>query len=282
MSIGLQYRYKDEIYVVQTAKRPIVYLDNWAINGFIKDTCLGEQFIKIIENNGGTVAFSLLNLYEIVVRDDEKEKYEIMQFISRLNDAFIEMNPYKVEKRESLFGLDPIKCFENQTWAHQELIEALALYARPFKALNVAEALGILNHEIKRGYSIEKERFEEELMPIIKEYRDSKEKRKEAKRIIKNKIMLKEKDGLYTKGLVQYAFSYIVSNENMKMGNKEWFDLFHLLVPMSYCDFVLADRRWVHFSKTTGLCYPNIAKIYGPNNIGDFMISLKVYNSCGK
>jgi hypothetical protein len=117
MAIGLQYRYKDEIFVLQTAKRPMVYLDNWSINWFMKDASLGEQFIKIAKNSGGTVAFSLLNLYEIVVRDDVKQKYRIMQFISRLNDAFIEINPYKVERRERLFGMDPIKCFENQTWA---------------------------------------------------------------------------------------------------------------------------------------------------------------------
>ncbi len=210
-----------------------------------------------------------------MARDDVKQKYRIMQFIGRLNNVFIEINPYKVERRENLFGMDPIKCFENQTWAHQELIESLALYARPCKPLNVAEALYLLDNEIKSGYLIKKERFDKELMPIIKAYRDSEEKRKEAKRIIQNKIMLKEKDSLYTKDIAQYAFSYIVSNENMKMGENEWFDLFHLLVPVSYCDFVLADRRWFHFSKTTGICYPHIAKVYGPNNIEDFIADLR-------
>lgn len=46
MVIGLQYRYKDEIFVLQNAKRPMIYLDNWAINWFMKDASLGEQFIK--------------------------------------------------------------------------------------------------------------------------------------------------------------------------------------------------------------------------------------------
>ncbi len=41
MAIGLQDRYKDETFVVQTAKRPMVYLDNWAINWFMGDTSLG-------------------------------------------------------------------------------------------------------------------------------------------------------------------------------------------------------------------------------------------------
>jgi hypothetical protein len=76
---------------------------------------------------------------------------------------------------------------------HHELIEALALYVRTCMPLNVAEALYLLNNEIKSGYLIKKELFDKELMPIIKAYRDSEEKRKEAKRIIQNKIMLKKK-----------------------------------------------------------------------------------------
>lgn len=52
--------------------------------------------------------------------------------------------------------MDPIKCFENQTWAYQEIIEALALYVRPCKLLNVTEVLYLLNDEIKSGYLIKK------------------------------------------------------------------------------------------------------------------------------
>lgn len=278
MSIKYQCFEGDKLLVIQNAKRPMIYFDNWAINKFSKEAFWGDKFIEIVKRIGGTVSFSILNLYEIVIRDDEKQKDEIAKFVSKLDDALIEINPYKVIKRERLSANNSDECFNNSAWAQQGLIEKLALYGRPLKPLNVAEIIYQLNDEIKCGLSIEVDFFEKKLMPLIKLCREIEEKKKAAKYHVGNKIKLKKIHMPYTEELIEYAINYIVSNEAMNMGEKEWRDLYHLIVPLAYCDFVLVDKRWVHFSKTTGLQYPDIAKVYTSNSVINFINELKDYN----
>ncbi len=48
--------------------------------------------------------------------------------------------------------------------------------------------------------------------------------------------------------------------QDMKMGEAEWRDVLHLVVPVSYCQFTTLDSRWVEFIKQTGLTYPECRK----------------------
>jgi len=49
----------------------------------------------------------------------------------------------------------------------------------------------------------------------------------------------------------------------MKMSKySEWNDLFHLIVPVSYCDIVWVDKRWKTFLNQTGFSYPKIAMAF--------------------
>jgi hypothetical protein len=64
----------------------------------------------------------------------------------------------------------------------------------------------------------------------------------------------------------------------MKMGNNEWRDVFNLIVPVSYCDFVLCDNRWRDFINTTGLKYPDIANVYSKKTLEQFLFDLKHYH----
>ena len=61
----------------------------------------------------------------------------------------------------------------------------------------------------------------------------------------------------------------------MKMPNKEWCDIFHTIVPASYCNFLLIDKRWLNFIKSTGLNSPQIAKVYAQRNLSEFLKDLE-------
>ncbi len=265
-------------FIEQIAYKPMVYFDNWTINKFLRDFDLKSRLLNIVNKKKFTVAFSIMNLFEMVARDDNKQINEIIDFISVFDDALIDSNPTRVISKEQLINNNPELMFNYPPWVDEKYLTTL-VHGRCFKKLSVAEALYNLNNEINEfNFHIYTE-FENDLFPIIHAGRLDKTRLSIAKERVKNKIQRKKSGIPYTKELYYYSTEYIVSNEKMKMGENEWRDLFHLIVPVSYCDFVFMDNRWIQFIKTTGLQHPDIAKVYGPRDINDFINDLDLYIS---
>jgi len=59
----------------------------------------------------------------------------------------------------------------------------------------------------------------------------------------------------------------------------EWNDLFHLVVPVSYCDIVLMDKRWKTFMEQTGFSYPKIALTHDKRTIADCFNRIEKWNN---
>ena len=81
-----------------------------------------------------------------------------------------------------------------------------------------------------------------------------------------------------TQQIFSKCINFIAINQNMRMPNKEWCDVINLIVPVAYCDFVLADSRWTNF--INGLKFKTcrcIAKAYNYNQIEQFLEDLKNY-----
>ena len=76
----------------------------------------------------------------------------------------------------------------------------------------------------------------------------------------------------YTKDIYRLAIDFVVVNENMKMSSKEWIDFLHTVVPVAYFDFLMLDKRWCHFIRTTfPLSPPNIAQVFSQRDIKAFL-----------
>ena len=267
---------KEGFVVKYSAIRPMVYLDTWALNKFSLNNKLKNRLLRIMKDKG-TIAFSILNLYEAVVRDDEEQKKAIYDFMVKVDDIAIESNPFIVIGRENHRNGEKDDFFYSYSWTNQNLLREIGLSGRAFLPLKVAEALYQLVEEIKDSNKQLTTRFETELMPMIVEGRNCEKKLNDSKMKLKRKIQVKETYRPYTKEIYDYFINYLIANENMKMGEGEWIDMFHLIIPMAYCDFVLADKRWTHIIKSTGLKYPNIANVYSPNDIEDFLCELEKF-----
>jgi hypothetical protein len=71
-----------------------------------------------------------------------------------------------------------------------------------------------------------------------------------------------------TRELLQLALDFVMRNMNMKMAQySEWNDIFHLVVPVAYCDIVMLDRRWTAFLNQTGFSFPQIAMTFDKRSI---------------
>jgi hypothetical protein len=80
--------------------------------------------------------------------------------------------------------------------------------------------------------------------------------------------------GLYEKGL-----AWIGSNKKMSMPEKEWNDFFNVIASAAHCDFVLIDKRWISFLKSTGFMAPDIARYYSKSTVDMFLNDLQSFKT---
>jgi hypothetical protein len=79
----------------------------------------------------------------------------------------------------------------------------------------------------------------------------------------------------YTQDILRCLNFFLVANETMKMSRTEWMDIFHMVVPVAYMDFVVLDKRWANFVRNhLPLRPPNIARVYSPGEIDLFLKDL--------
>jgi hypothetical protein len=74
------------------------------------------------------------------------------------------------------------------------------------------------------------------------------------------------------------ALDFVVRNKQMKMAQySEWTDLFHVVVPVSYCDLVMIDKRWKSFVAQTGFSYPQIAMVFDKRTSNELFQTIETW-----
>jgi hypothetical protein len=69
-----------------------------------------------------------------------------------------------------------------------------------------------------------------------------------------------------------------MTNKEMKMARySEWTDLFHVVVPVSYCDVVMIDKRWKAFIMQTCFSHPQIAKVFDKKSLDEFFQTIETW-----
>jgi len=154
-------------------------------------------------------------------------------------------------------------------------LNALLEIHKPENPLKVSEIFIAYRQELESGKILE-ENWEDDLFPIIDKARNNINALSNAKkRFRKRKENASTCKFPYTEFLWESCIDYIVINENMKMPDNEWLDIFHTIVPVAYCDFVLVDKKWLNFIKSTSVEYPQIAKVYAQKNLSEFLKDLE-------
>jgi len=263
---------RNEIIVEQVANRPIIYLDNWAYNLFTENEELGGKFIKLMNEKEGSIAFSIMNLYEITIREDKDQVEKIKNYIDEFDVVLIDISPTKVIMKEKLHKNGK---FIGCPAVDYKLLEAYVLYAHDYlKPFKTSELVTKLQEEMKTQNGFFKQKFEEELFPFIKKARTQGDLISQAKMRFEKKL---QSEFPYTEGIYSKCIDFIIVNEKMQMPDKEWRDIFHLIVPIAYCDYVLIDSRWRSFVDSIDIQHPYIAKVYSRNYIKNFLNDLKDY-----
>ena len=270
---------KIEIKIDQIAYPPTVYLDTWALFDFIAANDLADKFIKIMNTLGGTLMLSMISVIENMAIDNQEQIQNIYKFIDSVETAFMDFNFMRVIKKEKEYKENDDHFLKISPAIDFESLNALLEIHKPENSLKASEIFVAYRQELKSGKVLE-ENWEKDLYPIIVKARNDINALSRAKKRFKKR---KEKANAYkfpcTEFLWQSCIDYIVINENMKMTDKEWRDISHTIVPASYCDFLLIDKRWLNFIKSSSLEYPQIAKVYAQRNLNEFFKDLENWKS---
>jgi len=263
------------VRIDQIACPPTVYLDTWALFDFIGDNDLADRFIKILNNLGGTLMLSMVSIIESMAIDNQEQIQNLYKFIDSLGAAFLDFNFTRVVKKEKIYKKIIGPFLEISPAIDCGLLDSFIRIHKPEKPLKVSEIFLAYRQDLENG-EVLNEKWEEDLFPIVIRARNNINALYNTKKRFKER---KESANTYkfpcTEFLWESCIDYIAINENMKMPNKEWYDVLHTIVPAAYCDFVLIDKRWRNFVKSTGLNSPQIAKVYAQRNLSEFLEDLE-------
>jgi hypothetical protein len=263
------------VKIDQIAYPPTIYLDTWALFDFIGDNELADKFIKILNDLGGTLILSMVLIIESMAIDNQEQIQNLYNFIDSIGAAFLDFNFTRVIRKEKIYKKNRGPFLKISPAIDCGLLDSFIKIHKPENPLKVSEIFLAYRQDLENGKVLE-ENWEQSLFPIIVRARNNINALFNAKKRFRKR---KEKANTckfpYTEFLKETCIDYITINENMKMPDKEWYDVLHTIVPAAYCDFLLIDKRWLNFIKSTGLNYPQIAKIYAQRNLSEFLKDLE-------
>lgn len=266
--------------ITQKIFPPSIYLDTWAIFDFSLINQLSKKFINIVNNLNATLILSIITVFETMSIKDQNQINSVLNFLDSINianTAFLDFNFVRVIKRENDFRKKDI--FELSPALDDELLSNFIPIFHNSKKVSVSDIFIAYRKEFLKVKKIN-ENWEKELFPkIIKARKNIKIVEKAKTQYSKRTEESDHYAFPYTKFLFQQLYNYLVINKNMNMPDKEWIDIFHLVVPVAYCDFVLMDKRWFNFFDNLGLSYPKISRIYFKRKLSQFFNDLKNWGS---
>jgi hypothetical protein len=233
----------DDLRVEQLRRRPCVYLDHWALRDFSTTPELGARLSAAIEKHDGTLALSLMSWAEFAGITDAGQAAAAERLVEVLLPRlfFLRFEPFEVLKREENFDSG---CTRQAPEGDEE---ALVTVAR-------LRGVGVSGWTAKGIFTQPSER-RDHLMPTIEAMADQ---GIEGVRLLRTRVdtlkevqqakrrRLKGLAGMRraTRPLLWEIITELEANRAGEPTRQDMIDLFHVVVPCAYCDFVLIDRRW--------------------------------------
>jgi hypothetical protein len=262
---------------------PMVYLDHWALNDFALDGALRKRFIELMNKKAGTFRLSLVNIAELNRQANKSQVDAILQMIDSITDCgFINVDHGEVIKKENILIANPsmISAVQNPS-AEIEIVELYLMAKNYPDTWHVSDVIrAALNESLSNETRKNNIDFMNKVKPLIEQGRYDKQLLEKTKKIF---LKLKARGPRYqaaTRELADMAINFVLKNITMKMAEySEWQDIFHVIVPVSYCDLVLIDCRWKTFISQTGFVYPQIAKVFDKSAMDDFFQTVENWNT---
>jgi len=267
-----------EIEIQEHFRRPTVYLDHWALNDLALEDKLRDKFVHIMTRKGGTFRLSVFNIIELSKQADVSQVNSILDMIDSIPDCgLINIDPREVIKKENMLISD-VSLRLNPS-IEIDLVAAYVMAHNYPTKWHVSDMIRNVIPELPSARLSESNaQFLKDMQRLLGIGRGDKY---HLRRALNRRKKLKSKGPKYqaaTRELFTMALDFVMTNEQMKMAQySEWTDLFHVVVPVSYCDVVMIDKRWKSFIKQTGFSFPRIAMVFDKRSSNDFFRAIETW-----
>lgn len=268
-----------KIEIQEHFRSPMVYLDHWALNDFSMNETLRGRFIKVMARNGGTFRLSVFNMLELSRQGDSAQVNRILEMIDSIPDCgLINIDPREVIEKENALILDP--SLKLNPSAEIDIVAAHVMAQSYPTEWHISDILRKAIRDLPSTRLSESNAdFLKDMNRLLGIARGDKD---HLHRASKRFQRLKEYGPKYqaaTRELFTMALDFVMRNTQMKMAQySEWTDLFHVVVPVCYCDLVMVDKRWRSFVAQTGFSYPHIAMVFDKRSCDSFFQAIETWN----
>ncbi len=257
----------------QVIHPPLLYFDTWMWCDLSTNDDLRDRFVSIARKKNPTMMYSVATLIELACISNQKQINVITDLMNEFDYGISDIDPRQVinrEKNNRPLAVDWRVSANDVQFINTYFFEI----ADPLKPIRVSDILTRMKQEAKPlTYKLMTQRFAPLNKIIAKGRQDPKALNRVRKRWQSKK--LKGQQRPYTADIFNLVTLAITVNLNMKMDSKRWMDLMHMVVPLSYHDFILLDNTWCTFIRQNiPLKYPDIAQVFSPNEMYEFLDAL--------
>lgn len=238
----------DQLTVRHYATRPIVYLDHWALMDIADQ--FADRFVSALLAREGTLALSWVNFVEISATSGVTSD-NLTALLRRVfpHVIFLDTEAVSVISKENEFI--------NQTRRGAPFLHGVWLdvflgwkRTRSLNPLDPDEFLEAFKSPQLRGSLKETvERGKAEMAEMLTAARDKMRRDAEARKRIASPLPMGDPRVPPTRFVFEQALKYLLrGNQNLDNENHLQ-DLFHMVVPISYCRYVVLDKNWREASR---------------------------------
>jgi len=221
----------------QFSKRPLVYLDHWAVRKISSEEELARRFAELLEQKSATFVLSLVSFMEFSIVDDISDRQAFENFIEQCfpNIFFMEFEPFTVIAGENInpqyssavSDRELLKLIQDRFSLFSGSIDVRGI-VEDYYHLDVRNALD----EIKIAFvkSIDKFKLEAE---------QNDKRKKDILRPISNRQSV-----LRTHIVLRELLRPFYADGRRNVDPNDAIDFYHATVPASYCDIIALDKKW--------------------------------------
>jgi hypothetical protein len=263
--------------IKQQVTPPSVYLDHWALMDFAHDESLRDRFTKALLRRKGTLLVSWLHLLEMNPVKSPATSAEVEEFFEGLDlhIAFLQPLPdFVIAEEDRLLSIPPEE-WNSAPHLDRGLLELAYRFSKPpaifgFRGLWTtvqSSEFDELRRQFERGMADSARLLERKREQLLEDPRYEKAIRAPS---------VGPRIAAPTRYVVRETINSLIADNRKSMSPKEWIDLGHMNVSVSYADFVLLDRAWEHRAdivrrkiQKAGLL-THFARVYSDRTLEDF------------
>ncbi len=225
----------DDLEVGQADIPPNVYLDHWALRRFSESQDLSDRLTAALKQRNGTLALSWMNLAEFTKVADEEQASKGEALLEKIlpNIFFIEVDFGEVIQREDNllaggkfmpphFDLDLLRMFSQMKPNSLNPFTAHALFK-------------VIQSKVSTRFDSLADTGIDRIEALRTQYAGT----SAIKRLPSGPPIQRG-----TRFIFRELVRALIVDKGTRITRNQVIDLFHAVVPVAYCDFVLLDKYW--------------------------------------